>query len=309
MTCGGRSLDIPAAKNSQERLSAPPPPAYLLIMIAFTARPRTDRFAALILAAAMAWIWPLSTKAEEAPDIQPYRAVYSAELVETESGVGIADVGGSMVMAIERTCDGWILAQQLVLDITATNDLSVRQHIRFAAWESLDGLSYRFAARDKIGEREIGFKGSAKLESVGGAGTARFEVPEQKTVKLPAGTVFPVSHTRHLIAAGKQSKKLDSRVLFEGSTLEKPQQVTAFLGEKRLLDTATDAGSEPLASRPGWPVRMAFFPIDGTASTPQYEIEFLQLDNGVGREIVLDRGEFKLKFGLDQIEAIAPPDC
>lgn len=262
---------------------------------------------AVILLAAGAMFASGRTEATDGVTLQPHRAVYSAELNGMETGTGIADVGGKMAVALEKTCDGWIMAQQMALDLTLANGLAARQQFRFAAWEALDGLSYRFAVREIAGQNETGFKGAAKLERAGGPGAATFEAPERKRIELPAGTVFPVSHTRHLIAAGREARKLDSRILFDGTSLEKPQKVTAFIGGLRATDK--EGQTPALAARPGWPVRVAYFGLESKSETPEYEIQYLQLDNGVAREFVLDRGEFSLKFELDHIEAIDPPDC
>ncbi|MBT3358500.1 MAG: DUF1849 family protein [Rhodospirillales bacterium] len=241
--------------------------------------------------------------------LQPHRAVYEAKLHNMRAAGNVATVDGTMIISLEKACDGWIFAQQLSLDIGLSNGVAVRQEVRFAGWEALDGKSYRFASRQSTGERQSGFKGSARLSDDGKPGRADFAAPETKTVELPAGTVFPVTHTMKLIEAARAGRRMEPRIVFEGSTVDGPQQVTAFIGQTQLPGPDSQTALGPLAMRPGWPVRMAVFPLGGQNAEPDFEIEVLQLDNGIVRRMVLDLGEFSLLLELKVVKAIEGSTC
>ena len=241
--------------------------------------------------------------------LQPHRAVYRASLYKTEAASGIAQVSGEMAAALEKTCDGWIMAQQLAVDVTLANGLATRQELRFAGWESLDGLSYRFATRHAFGRAEVAVKGSARLTGPGGAGTATFEAPSRKTFDLPEGTVFPVAHSRAVIESALAGKKWDSRILFEGAGAAGPQRVTTFISARKDPDPVEVERLGPLLDEAGWPMRMAFFEPDARGAEPSFEVETLQLANGVAQQMILDMGVFTLKLELKSVEALPEPKC
>jgi hypothetical protein len=65
----------------------------------------------------------------------------------------------------------------------------------------------------------------------------------------------------------------------------------------------------PVLQRPGWRVRLAFFPADQNAEKPDYELGMLLLDNGVSRDMVIDYGDYTIKAKLNKIEALGKPHC
>ena len=62
-------------------------------------------------------------------------------------------------------------------------------------------------------------------------------------------------------------------------------------------------------NRPGWRVRLAFFPADQAAEKPEYELGMLLLDNGISRDMTIDYGDYSIKAKLDDIEALPKPGC
>jgi hypothetical protein len=56
-------------------------------------------------------------------------------------------------------------------------------------------------------------------------------------------------------------------------------------------------------------MRLAFYPVDSTVSVPEYEIQVVQLDNGIADALVLDYGSFKVNLNLEKVEALPPPAC
>lgn len=253
--------------------------------------------AAVLLAAAL----PVGAAAAE---LAPHRAVYEASL---ESAQGGAIARGSMVTTVERACDGWITGVQTVIDIVMEGDRPVRQDLRFAGWESFDGTAYRFTSRQRQGETELGFAGSARVGGTGGQ--ADFTAPAKKTVSLPAGALFPVAHTRHLIDRAEAGQRQDVGIVFEGVNGAGPQQFAAFIGARQA--PAADAAGRlgPLAARPGWRIHAGYYAPDGRSPAPDYEIDLIQLDNGVVTEVLTTTGPLRIRFRLLKVEAVPPPRC
>ena len=81
-----------------------------------------------------------------------------------------------------------------------------------------------------------------------------------------------------------------------------------MIGPKVAPDPAS-AKLSPLLKRPGWRVRLAFFPADPNAEEPDYELGMLLLDNGVSRDMLIDYGDYTIRAKLDDIEPLAKPRC
>ena len=86
-----------------------------------------------------------------------------------------------------------------------------------------------------------------------------------------------------------------------------PERAVAFIGRRKEPGVGGPLG--PLTVRPGWNVRLAFFPQDSRAAAPEYEIEVHQLDNGVVTRMVLDFHAFSVVLTLEKIEAVTSPSC
>ena len=99
-----------------------------------------------------------------------------------------------------------------------------------------------------------------------------------------------------------------SQHIFDGATAESAVLVSAVIGPKVEPD-AEAAKQSALLNRPGWRVRLAFFPADPKAEKPDYELGMLLLDNGVSRDMVIDYGEYSIRAKLDDIEALPKPGC
>ena len=80
-----------------------------------------------------------------------------------------------------------------------------------------------------------------------------------------------------------------------------------MIGVKLTADPAA-ATRSPLLERPGWRVRLAFFPVDASAEKPDYAGMRL-LDNGVSQDMVIDYGEYAIRAKLDDIEPLSKPNC
>lgn len=257
--------------------------------------------------AALAWAaaWAPAAAAE----LVPHRADYTIRLAEARSGGSFTAVSGTMSMSQERTCEGWIVAQDLRMEVDTVDGMVIAQKLRYAAWESVDGRAYQFASRGVIGSNREEFKGRAWIEDTGG-GTATFSLPESRTIPLPRDTAFPLAHTSWLIDQARAGARLAPRVLFDGISGEGPRKVSTFIGPP--IEAGAAAGgkvSGPLVERPGWKMRLAFYPLGSSAAEPEYEVEAEILDNGVAPLMVLDYRAFTVILELARVEAIAPPVC
>lgn len=244
-----------------------------------------------------------------AAEVMPHRALYSMSLGKATNDAGVAGASGTMAYQWGETCDGWTVEQRyrLRMDYSESPDVDIASN--FVTWEAKDGLSYRFnqkETRNGVDSDEI--KGAAKLDGPGQGGTADFEKPAGKSFKLPPGVLFPSAHTILLIDKAKAGENFISKHIFDGATVENAVLVSAVIGPKIEPD-AEAAKKSPLLNRPGWRVRLAFFPADQKEEKPDYELGMLLLDNGVSRDMEIDYGDYTIRAKLDDIEPVPKPKC
>jgi len=269
-----------------------------------------ETFLAGFLVGLLALLW---AEGAIAADMVAHKAFYSMKLGAVRAGSGFIGARGNMGLSMERTCDGWTMSQTLRMDLSTPDGGEIEQDLRFTAWESDDGVRYRFFASNNVnGERED-FRGRALKNSTLGTGNANFKIPEGKKIPLPEGTMFPLGHTIWLIDKALAGERQVSVVVFDGADGEGPQQVTAFIGQKlKSGDHVSEKRIKalgPLSERPGWNIRMGFFELDTQQSAPDYEVEVLQLDNGVTPMLTLDYQDFTVILTLESLEEIPLPKC
>jgi hypothetical protein len=246
--------------------------------------------------------------AAAAVDLAPHRAFYTGALEVRGASAGIVAVSGSMATSLVRACDGWITSAQSIVDVTLEGGQVTRQDQHFASWEALDGTAYRFTSRQRVGDVELGFKGAARAASPGG-GEVEYTLPAKKTIALPPATVFPTRYLASLIERAQAGARQDVGMVFGGAGGIGPQRVAAFIGTPQPAAAAAVTRLGPLAARPGWRMQISFYEPDGRSPSPHYEVEALQLDNGIITEMVMTMGPIWGRFSILKVEAVPAPRC
>ena len=249
------------------------------------------------------------TGAAGAAEIMPHRALYTMTLGRAGGDAGVVGANGTMAYQWGESCDGWTVEQRyrLKMGYAETPDVSIASN--FVTWEAKDGLSYRFNQKEtRNGTDDDEIRGTAKLDGQDKGGAVDFEKPEGKSFKLPAGMMFPSTHTIFLIDKARAGEVFVSKHIFDGATVENAVLVSAVIGPKVAPD-AEAAKKSPLLNRPGWRVRLAFFPADPKVEKPDYELGMLLLDNGVSRDMVIDYGDYAIHATLNDIESLPKAGC
>ncbi|HUC09617.1 MAG TPA: cell envelope integrity EipB family protein [Stellaceae bacterium] len=244
-----------------------------------------------------------------AVEIAPHRALYTMTLGSTSTDSGIVGATGAMDYEWGETCDGWTIEQRYRLRMHYAESRDVDVISTFVTWESKDGLRYRFNQREtRNGELDQEIRGEARLDGPGKGGVAIFTKPQPQTFKLAPGVLFPSAHTILLIDKAEEGRRFVTRHVFDGATDENAVQVSAVIANKVTADPVS-AKLSPLLDRPGWRIRLAFFPVDANAEEPDYELGMDLLDDGVSRDMVIDYGDYSIRAKLDDIEALGKPSC
>lgn len=261
----------------------------------------------LAVAAAIAGTLGVSAPAG-AVDLAPYRAFYELSLDNAFGRSAIVGATGAMSAEWSLSCDGWVAVQRLRMVLETDEGEKLDTDLVMSSFESVDGKSYRFTSRTTHdGSEEERYQGAARREEAGAAGSALYSEPAETTVEFPAGTMFPIQHTRALVAAAERGDQLLTVPFFDGPRPDK----SPFLASALVLGAAHPAAAEDeeLLRRRWWPVRIAFFENDTGVAEPDFEMTAKLQDNGVVREFTFDYGEFSLVARLSRIEGLSVPDC
>lgn len=245
-----------------------------------------------------------------AAELLGHRALYRMTLGSADSSSGIVGARGAMLYSFADSCDGWTVENRTHMQIQYEEGEEVASTWSFVGWEAKDGLSYSFRLRHVRDGRTIEkLQGRATLDHRGGPGLARLTIPPDTTIELPPGTMFPTDHLQALIAAARNGDNFLSRAVFDGTTLDNPFKISAFIGKPVTATGGVLAETPGLAPRPAWWMRLAFFPLASRAAAPEYEIELDYRDDGIADRIVQDFGDFTLGLDADAIEILSAPDC
>jgi hypothetical protein len=267
------------------------------------------RFEPLVAVAAAVAVATASTPIANSAEIAPHRALYTMSLGSARNDSGVVDARGTMDYEWGETCDGWTIEQRYRLKMSYGETPAVDIVSSFVTWEAKDGSRYRFNQKQtRNGELDQEIRGEAKLDGLGKGGVAEFSKPQPQTLNLAPGVMFPSMHTVLLIDAARAGENFVSRHVFDGASDDNAVQVSAAIGVRISADPAA-ASRSPLLERPGWRVRLAFFPADANAEKPDYELGMRLLDNGVSQDMVIDYGEYSIRAKLDDIEPLSKPSC
>ena len=247
--------------------------------------------------------------------LQSHRAIYELSLKRAEDGNGITGLSGRLVMEWSKNCEGYILNQRMLTQVTDARGKQVINDFRITSWESLDGLNFRYSSRNEIdGKLVEEISGRASRNESGKASTAKFTKPEVEQIELPGGTVFPTEQVIMLLRAAESSEKTRSILLFDGSRTDSIFETFSVIGaEQAPLAVTSDSVNAILAGQRSWSVQLAYFPLtpqpDLASGTPEFEVGFRLFQNGVATDIVLDYGDFALGGSLSQLEGLPRPEC
>lgn len=242
---------------------------------------------------------------ETVVELLPHRATYSITLDKNYQDEEVAEAKGQMTIQLANAGEGWVIEQKSTLHIYYKDGTAEQVITNLATYESMDGLKYSFNARTVRGDQEETISGEAILASKGGAGIVTYQQPDESTIQLPVGTIFPTQHLIYMLNAAMKGKKVVSNIVFDGSSeTHEPVQVDTVLGAAQDPKLAL-SNKDLLPTKKVWPMRMAIYAVDSTGPEADYEIMQNVLDRGIIRDMTLDYGTFKVKAVLNQVEVFS----
>lgn len=263
---------------------------------------------ALAVTAMLAWAG--ATLGGAAGSVLPHFAAYTLRLENASRPGPVTAASGRIEFEWSDVCDGWAIAQRARITVTNIDGHGMDFGWTVNFWESKDGLRFRFFVRHlRSGGESFKVRGEARLDGSDAGGFATFATPEERTLPLPRGTMFPVSHSLALIAAAEHGELPLWRTVFDGSGEDGLFGVNAALARAFKPSEEAAIDSALLEGLNSWRLQVAYFALDSPAAEPEQEQTVRLFSNGVVDELVLDFGDFALRGVINDLKGLPPPDC
>lgn len=242
----------------------------------------------------------------EAVSLISHRAGYRLTLDTTRPSQDVESAAGAMLYEVVDRCEGWTVEQRFTLQVVSRNGQAYEMASDYVTWEEKDGSRFRFRLRQATDGTVVQtLIGEARIDPATSAGEARYTAPDQQTVALPRGTMFPMLHTLRLLEAAERGARVFPAPIFDG-TEEDGARDTNTVIIARLAPDASHAQPK-LRALPSFRVRIAFFDPQGSGQ-PEYEVGIRYFVNGVADDLRMDFGEFAVRGELVEYEEL-PGGC
>jgi hypothetical protein len=252
--------------------------------------------------------------------LAPHRAVYDLKLVKSRGTRNIETVRGRILYDFSgNACEGYTLQFRQVSQLASTENASVLSDLRATTWEDGAAQKFRFNSRNLLNEQQTdAVDGHADRSNQGV--TVTLMKPEVKTLRVPAGALFPTEHMRRIVDVARAGKTLLEAPVYDGS--DNGQKIYNTLtvigkpiapGGKPPQDSA--AKIPALAEMTRWPVTISYFeqekPKDERTGEqqPVYAISFELYENGISRALSLEYSDFTLAGELTALEMKKADPC
>lgn len=256
-------------------------------------------------------------------NLMPHKALYDVKMLSGKTGSQMVNIAGKMFYEWKPSCEGWITTHRFSLNYEYADSPNLNVSSDFSTFETFDSQMLDFSSRRKRdGEVYEELRGKAAINSAEkGAGKAIYTIPEDLSLPLDPGTLFPTAHTLKLLQQAKSGRKFYTARIFDGSDSEGAVDITSFISVKDqpaqsmlkknegFKPAAAGSVDQSLLATPSWNVRMAFFPVKDKESTSDYELSMVFHENGIISDMVIEYSDFSVSQKLVALERIAPPNC
>lgn len=244
-----------------------------------------------------------------------HRAVYDISLLDIDEGADISGISGRLVMEFTGSaCTGYTSKLRFV---TQTDDPGGARRVtdaRSETFESPDGLNLDFANQTYAGAiLAEESKGTASRDSDGI--TVTLTKPQKKDLEIAGPLVFPTDQLARILASADRGDAFLSMEVYDGS--EDGETVFETAGVIGPVSTkGDDIGDETAISEAGlaelrhWQLTLSYFDRSDTGDEmPFYVMSFVIYENGIGRTLRIDYGDFALAGKLTGLELLPSTPC
>ena len=125
-----------------------------------------------------------------AAELVPHRATYLLQLNQANPTGRYSAVRGRTTTSLERTCEGWITAEDVGMVVSTRIGGEIIQHLRFTGWESANGLEYRFVSRSRFGAEQLNVSAPSGVRPISSAKCAYSTVDNPNPLSLSVSQKF-----------------------------------------------------------------------------------------------------------------------
>jgi len=254
----------------------------------------------------------------EAAKLVPHRAVYDLDLGATRGASTVAAVTGRMVFEFTGSpCQGFSQNMRFVMNVNNRDGGSTLSDLRSNTFETSNGDKYKFKYNDYTNQEATDTTtGDAARQSDAGSVAVTLAKPSGAKLSLNPGTLFPVQHTIHLLAAALRGDHMMAADLYDGSDNgQKTFFTNTLIGPVHPGGAGSDIepikNADKLAGLRSWPIAIAYYGSDSAKAEgiPEHEMSFQLYENGVVRKLLIDYGNLSIKGTLAEIEFLEPEKC
>jgi len=227
-------------------------------------------------------------------NFKSHEAVYNLRTNNVSSSSKVHSALGQMNLEVYESCEGWVINQNSLIDITDKHGTQYRNEFRYSIWESFNGNLFRFLSQVIINGEEIAYYEGQAYKSDKDAKIIYIR-PRKKEVNIPIETLFPM---KHFMATLKlKNKNFKSYTVFTGENEESLNHVNSFSKEVEI--------DGQLFKK----IRTAVFELNSVSSEPVHEIELIIDNYGIARSVVFDYLDYKIIGNLKKYKFIAKKKC
>jgi len=238
-----------------------------------------------------------------------HHARYVLSLAPDSKNSQITGADGLLDFNLKDTCDGWATDLKMKFVMSLDSGDGGALEMTQVTWESKDGKAYRYLIKNSAaGGGEEQMRGEARINADGQV-SATADLPARSEGKLPAGTLFPIAHTRQMLEKAAAGETVFTADFFDGSASNQEMQASAIIGigEKDWPGLAKPLPE--LAGKTSYPIGLAYFLGEDNDGVPDQE-QYLQLyENGVLGALTVSFGTMKIRAVLDSLELQPEPAC
>lgn len=261
---------------------------------------------------------PIGAIADNTVVLSPHRAVYDVSLVRAQGGSGISEMTGRLVYELTgNPCIGYSQTMRFVTQIVNQEGAMSLSDLRMTSWEDAASRSFRFNT-SQYKDRKLTDSTVGDASRTDGSGRLKVALtqPSRKQLDLAPQAMFPVQHSRELVARAMKGEQLFTADLYDGSEKgDKIYTTVSFIGRARapgdLTGLADVESAKPLDQLVAWPMSISYYDSQnkGEDAVPAYEVAYLYYANGVSRRLMIDYGSFAVRGTLKEIAFLDPGKC
>ncbi|HMJ42928.1 MAG TPA: cell envelope integrity EipB family protein [Pseudolabrys sp.] len=252
--------------------------------------------------------------------LAPHRAVYDLKLLKSQSSRGVQGVRGRILYDFSgNACDGYDLQFRQVSELDSGEGKAALSDLRSTTWEDGTAKKFRFNSENMVNAARTDIV-NGRAERNADKVAISLSKPTEKTLTVPAGSVFPTEHMRRIILAAREGKTILEFPVYDGSeTGEKLYNTLTIIGRPIApgAKPPTDAAAKlpAMAKLTRWPVTISYFEKQdakderGGEQTPVYSISFELYENGISRALVLNYSDFSISGEMTSLELKKEKAC